>query len=387
MILLVPVVLLLSLLVAPAAAQEETPPASGTDLQITTRYPSLVIGIEESVTLDLTLRTEGSAKTVDLEVQDVPADWTTSFRGGGRTIHAVYVEPGVPATVDLRLEPPASVESGEYRLQVIASAGDVQASLPIELVVEEKAPASLAFEIELPTLRGRPSTTFRYNVTLENEGDENLTVDLFAEAPPAFQVTFTSGAQEVTRIPVEANSSERLSVEAEPLLNNIPADSYPITLRAQGGEVTASAEIVAEVVGQASLALTTPDGRLSGRAEAGKETTFTLLIQNNGSALAQGITLSSTPPSGWTVEFDPEDIDRIEPGTQREITAKVQPAEKAIAGDYMITFRARPENESTQSIDFRVTVRTSTLWGVVGIGLVAVAVGVVGWAVMRYGRR
>jgi uncharacterized membrane protein len=38
-------------------------------------------------------------------------------------------------------------------------------------------------------------------------------------------------------------------------------------------------------------------------------------------------------------------------------------------------------------MDFRVTVRTSTLWGVVGIGLIAISVGIVGWAVMRFGRR
>jgi len=49
--------------------------------------------------------------------------------------------------------------------------------------------------------------------------------------------------------------------------------------------------------------------------------------------------------------------------------------------------RARPEQGSTESVDLRITVLTSTLWGVVGIVLIAVAVGVVGLAVMRFGRR
>jgi uncharacterized membrane protein len=53
----------------------------------------------------------------------------------------------------------------------------------------------------------------------------------------------------------------------------------------------------------------------------------------------------------------------------------------------VVTFRARPEDVSAESVEFRVTVRTSTLWGVAGVALVAVAVVVVGLAVARFGRR
>ena len=59
----------------------------------------------------------------------------------------------------------------------------------------------------------------------------------------------------------------------------------------------------------------------------------------------------------------------------------------AVAGDYMLTITARPQDGSSKSVDFRITVLTSTLWGVAGIGLIAVAVGVVALAVGRFGRR
>jgi uncharacterized membrane protein len=39
------------------------------------------------------------------------------------------------------------------------------------------------------------------------------------------------------------------------------------------------------------------------------------------------------------------------------------------------------------SADYRVTVSTSTSWGLVGIAIVAIALIVVGFAVARYGRR
>jgi len=64
-----------------------------------------------------------------------------------------------------------------------------------------------------------------------------------------------------------------------------------------------------------------------------------------------------------------------------------EPAEKAVAGDYLLTINARPVDSKQQSAEFRITVVTSTLWGVAGIALIAVAVAAVGMAVSRFGRR
>ncbi|MGQ9459004.1 MAG: COG1470 family protein, partial [Anaerolineae bacterium] len=77
----------------------------------------------------------------------------------------------------------------------------------------------------------------------------------------------------------------------------------------------------------------------------------------------------------------------IPAGQEVEVTAKIRPAEKAVAGDYMVTVRASTEGTASESADFRITVRTSTLWGVVGVALIGIAVGVVALAVLRFGRR
>jgi uncharacterized membrane protein len=97
--------------------------------------------------------------------------------------------------------------------------------------------------------------------------------------------------------------------------------------------------------------------------------------------------MSSTEPTGWTIDFSPKQIPEIPAGQQVEVTANVTPADKAVAGDYMVTIQAQPADGATQSADFRITVLTSTLWGVVGIALIAVALGVVALAVTRFGRR
>ncbi len=357
------------------------------DLLLFTSYPSQMAGIGETVTLNLSLRAGSSAQAVRLTVQDLPENWTASFRGKGRIVQSVFVQPEEDATVDLRVEIPTDAEAGAYEFTVIARGNGLEARLPIELTVEEKAPASLALSVDLPTVRGRPDTTFRYNVTLRNDGDEDLTADLTATTPPFYNAVFKSGGQEVTSIPVSANGTERLSVELTPLSRQIPAGVYPATIRAQGGEAQAELELAAEVVGQASLNLTTPDDRLSGEMEIGADTSVTLWLQNTGSAAAHAVDMSASSPSGWSVEFEPATVDQLDPGQQAEITAHIHPSDKALAGDYVITFRARPEEGATESVEYRVTARTSTLWGIVGIVLIAVAVGAVGLVVARFGRR
>jgi uncharacterized membrane protein len=96
--------------------------------------------------------------------------------------------------------------------------------------------------------------------------------------------------------------------------------------------------------------------------------------------------MSGSGPSGWKVEFDKKTIERVAPGEMTEVTAQITPTDKSLAGDYMTTIRAdsRGENASTQ---FRVTVATSTTWGIVAFGFIALALAVMFGAVLRFGRR
>ncbi len=66
--------------------------------------------------------------------------------------------------------------------------------------------------------------------------------------------------------------------------------------------------------------------------------------------------------------------------------ALLTPTAKAIAGDYVTTVRAAARGESA-SQTFRVAVTTSTLWGVIGAGLIGIALLVMVGAVARFGRR
>lgn len=382
---LLTLVLLLLSLPLPVGAQTGSS-GDEAELILFTDYPSQAIGFDESPTIKLTLRTGTEPQIVDLTMEEIPKGWTATFRGGSTIIRSVYVEPEKEATVNLKLEPPTDVTGGTHEFVVLARGEGATARLPLELTVQERIPARLTFEIDLPTVKGKPSSTFRYSATLKNEGDEEVTVNLLAEAPAGFLVTIKTGGTEVTSLPVEANSTKSLSIEAKPFLE-LPAGSYPLTVRAEGGGIQAALSLVAEITGEADLTVTAPDGRLSGEANAGKETPLKVIVRNTGSAPARGIEMSASEPAGWSVTFDPQEIGEIPAGQEVEVTANIQPADEALTGDYMVTVRAQPEGGANESAEFRITVLTSTLWGIVGVALIAVAVAVVALAVLRFGRR
>jgi uncharacterized membrane protein len=128
-------------------------------------------------------------------MEEIPEGWTATFRGGSTVIKSVYVEPEEGASVNLKLEPPRDVSGGTHQFVVLARGKDTTAKLPLELAVQERVPARLALEIDLPTVRGKPSSTFRYGAKLKNECDEDLTANLLAEAPLGFVVTIKTGGQ------------------------------------------------------------------------------------------------------------------------------------------------------------------------------------------------
>ena len=98
------------------------------------------------------------------------------------------------------------------------------------------------------------------------------------------------------------------------------------------------------------------------------------------------VEISGTVPTNWKAEYNPKTIASVAPNEKKEVQVAVTPTDKTIAGDYVASFRANAKGESSNA-DFRITVTTSTLWGIVGIGIIAVALLVLLGAVARFGRR
>lgn len=127
-----------------------------------------------------------------------------------------------------------------------------------------------------------------------------------------------------------------------------------------------------DIVRQPLLQLSGRDGLLSARAVAGQQSSVPFIVSNSGTAAADNITLSASAPTGWKVTFEPSTIERLVPGKEAEVQALLTPGDKSLAGDYMTTISAASRGEAASS-QFRITVVTSTVWGMAGAGVIGVA--------------
>lgn len=357
-------------------------------LALSTAYPVQTLRPAETLSIPLTVHNFGlPPQVVELKADKVPAGWKASFVGDGRAIGAVYVNPDAERSVTLRLDPPKTLDKGSYTLRVVAQGAGQRAELPLQLQFGDVLPAELGLRANLPTLQGSASASFSYELTLENRSGQDVLVNLSAEAPPGFEVNFTPAfsSQQVTSLPVKAGESREFNVRVQPP-RRATAGPYRIVVTADTGRARASTELTVEVTGRPQLALRTPTEVLSGDAYAGEPTPVTLVVENTGTAPARGVSLSAFPPREWKVEFEPKELEAVPPGEWVQVTATVTPSPRSLAGDFNVNFRAEAEGESA-SLDYRMTVRTSTLWGLVGIAVVLAALGVVGFVVARYGRR
>ena len=368
---------------APATASQ---PLTG--LWLTTGYPSLTVHAGDNIQLNLTLQNKNLPPArIAFSINGLPTGWTYEFDGGGKIVTAAIVEPDSSQNVVLKLTPPKDAKSGSYDFTVDGKTAGQALSLPISLSLAAAAPAKVTVTPKLPALRGSPKSAFDFDVAVKNDAPTDQTFNLLAKGPDGFDTTFKEqyGTQELTSIPLKAGESKTLKVSVKPP-QSVEAGQYKVQIAAASPTASGQSELLLDITGQPTVSLTGPEGRLSGDATAGQERTFKFTVENNGSAPAQNVMLSASSPQGWKVTFDPQKVASIAPGDKLPVSVNMTPSDKAIAGDYMVTVSANGSGTYDHA-NFRVTVLTSTMWGIAGLGIIGAAVVVLAFAVTRYGRR
>lgn len=378
-------VLIISMLIVSGAAEAADAPKG---LWLITDYPATTARAGETTTVRIKIQNTGLApERVALTVSGVPAGWKTELVGGGSLVRAAMPGTNDSVSLELRILVPAGEAGGSRTLTVDAKGATASATLPIEIALGTELPAKIEIKPKLPSLRGTVRSNFDYEFSIKNDSGKNLVISLAGQAPRNFQASFTEnfGSQEISSIPIDAGQSKDLKFKVK-LPTDASAGDYDLSVAATADGISARLPLKLEATGQPKLRVSAKDERLSAQAEAGASTQIDLVISNEGSASAENIELSATPPSGWKIEFEQKKIDRIAPGEKKQVAALLTPSAKAIAGDYMSPIRATASGESSQA-DFRIGVTTSTLWGVFGVGIIAIALLVLIGAVMRFGRR
>jgi len=364
-------------------------------LEMTTDYPSVVADAGAKVTFAVKVVTTASEQ-VNLSVTAQPDGWTTTLRGGGSTIAALTTKTNpdvageISGTFNVEVDVPDGVTPGSNEVVVHGqTTSGASSDLHLAIVTQEQSTGAVTLTSDFPSLEGATTATFRFNLTLTNNTNQQETFGLEADAPAGWTVTATpAGETQAASAVVDAGADQQIQVTAKPPVD-APAGDNQIVVHAVGSAASADAQLSVTITGSYAMTLDTSDQRLNARTSAGGSTTLNLVINNNGTAPLTGVTLTSTPPSKWTVTFDPTSQD-IAANQQGTATATITAPSDALAGDYVITIRAAGSDTSssaTDSIEIRTTVETSPLGYLIGIAVLVIVAVALFFVFQRYGRR
>lgn len=362
-------------------------------LDVTTDYPGMSVKPGDNLSIPISLdNSSQSAMDADVSIVSLPENWEGYLQGGSYQVSRVHVKSGEQgAAMTLHLTVPKDLTEGTYHATVQAvSQNGASDSLELTFQMSGQKAGAGSFTSEYPQQEGASGTSFSFSTTLINNGLTAKSYSLSSNAPAGWMVSFTPSAEatKIAGIDLESGQSKGITVSVVPP-ENIAAGTYDISCSAVSADETLKTDLKVVITGTYGLKLSTPDGRLSFDAYANKKSNVTLNVTNTGNVDLEHVAINSSVPTGWTVTYSNlEDnvIASIPAGTTTEVIAHVEPASDTITGDYITSFTASSDAASG-SADFRVSVKTRTLWGLVAVAVILATAGGLGYVFRKYGRR
>ena len=392
-----------------AAAYAQQP----SDVRLDSAVRSLEMGPRETradLTVDLYNTTE-ERRLVKIILEDIPQGWDIAVwdRFFDFKIGEIVVEPPAPddtgASQSLRLRvdipderPPAGAYS--FGLRITSPDGSIEYDSARYTIIVPEPPAStdtgVAITVTYPALSGPSTSEFEFEIVIDNDTGADSSFSLTAAALdqngqvlPGWDITFSpSFGQErvISSISVGDALNERVDVRVTPPRNTSPGDYLiPVQVQDDAG-FEADALLLVTIRGRGEVFMSTDTGLLNVDATAGEEASTKLRLTNFGTAELLEIGLLADAPQGWEVNFEVDSVPALPVNNQIDITTTVLPAADAIPGDYLVTLRAN-HPDTNASLELRVTVAQSTIWGWLGIVLVVLVIVILGALFVRLGRR
>lgn len=359
------------------------PTSAAGELTLFTPYTSIAVTPGESINYNVqVINNSNGMQETALTVQGLPENWEYQLTSGGWSLQRIAVLPDEPQYVSLQVDVPLEIDKGTYRFQLVAEG---KASLPLVVQVTEQGTFKTELTTEQPNMEGHSGSSFNFEATLRNRTADKQLYALTADAPQGWDVQFKVDGNSVTSVSVEANTTKDIDISVKPP-EGVKQGTYKIPVKAATSSTSASTEFEVVITGTYDVRLSTPTGLLSTDVTAGGERKLTLQIENTGSADLRDITLSANTPANWEVTFEPKQITKLEAGQTTEVTATIKADKQAIAGDYVVNMRASAPEASSEA-QFRVAVKTSMLWGWLGVLIILGVIGGVYYLFRTYGRR
>lgn len=323
---------------------------------------------------------------ISFDVDKLPKDWDYSIRAGGKSIQQLSIRGKQEEEITVDVSVPLEIDKGDYRFSLVAnSESGMSSNLPFLVEIAEKGTFKTEFTTDQPNLEGHADSEFSYTTTLKNQTAEDQHYGLSAKTPEGWSVQFKADGSSVTSVTIEPNETKDIVVDVVPA-DNVTADTYKIPVAASSGSTNEEIELEAVITGKYSIGLTSPSGNLSSDVVAGGNKTVELVVENDGTAELADITLNANTPPNWEVSFNNDSIATLGAGEEATVKATISAPDDAIAGDYVTTFSASTPEVSSDA-NFRMSVKTSTLWGIVAVVIIIGVVGGLYLIIRKYGRR
>jgi uncharacterized membrane protein len=355
-------------------------------------YSGVTVSRGEDVKMDLTVDNKGRTdETIDVKISNIPKGWKATLKGGSFLVSGLFVPNGKSRTLALSLEPDKTMGLGTYDFQFDAQTADGKFTSTHKMTVTVQEKTATADDIQIttsyPVLRGQPDAKFEFSLDVNNKIDVDRTFNLAAVGPEKWEINFKPSyeTKQISSLRIKGGQSQSVAVEMTPS-KEAQAGEYPILVRVSSGEKKAEVKLMVILTGIYKIDAGTPTGILSLEAIAGKPANFSVFVKNTGSAVNRNITFSSFKPENWEVTFKPEKIDALEPNALKQVEVTVKPASQALVGDYSVGVMINGE-KSDKTIEMRVTVKASTAWGWIGIGIIVFVIAGLSVLFIRLGRR
>jgi uncharacterized membrane protein len=344
-------------------------------IAVYTEYAGVTVPRGETVKMDLILENKGRTdEVIDVKVSTIPKGWKATLKGGSYLVGGLYVANGKTKNLSMELEPDKTMVPGTYGFQFDAKTedGKFTASYKLTVNVQERIPGADDIQIttSYPVLRGQTDATFEFSIDVLNKSDLDRTFNLAAVPPEKWEVNFKPAYEQkqISSFRIKGGQSQSVAVQVSPPKDAM-AGEYPILVRVSSGEKKAEVKLTVALSGIYKLDAGTPTGILSLEAMPGKPANLSLFVKNTGSAVNRNVSFSSFKPENWEVTFKPEKIESLEPNALKQIEVTIKPAAQSLVGDYSVGVMVDGE-KANKTIEFRVTVKASTAWGWIGIGVI-----------------
>jgi uncharacterized membrane protein len=365
-------------------------PARG--ISVAPEYTGIIVAQGEGVTVDLNVINRGRQdESIELTVHSVPEGWSARIKTYSFAVTGVFVPGDQSKTLTLEAEPNESVSPGKYIFSIRGQTRDskLNSSAELQVTVQEKEhiPEGLHITTSYPVLQGPSDARFEFSLEVENKTDKDSIFNLSAQCPENWEVQFKPAYEQkfISSLRIKSNQTETMAVDVKPYPLAEPGQ-YPVKVSVSSPESKAEVELTVSITGTYKLEVATSDGLLSLGALRGKKANLSFYVKNTGTAAQNHVRFLSFKPENWEVKFTPENLKGLAPGDLMQVEVTITPAEQALVGDYSVGLSVEGE-KVTKDLELRVTVRASTAWGWVGIGIIAVVIAGLVTLFVRLGRR